>query len=70
MGVEPLNPPARSSAAITGNRRTPYPQVLEVLGMKPGESIFRADLWSAQNRLSRLDWIASAEIHRRRGGIN
>jgi cell division protein FtsQ len=54
-----------SEIHITGNRRTPYPQVLEVLGMKPGESIFSADLWSAQNRLSRLDWIASAEIHRR-----
>jgi len=54
-----------SEIHITGNRRTPYPQVLEVLGMKPGESIFSADLWAAQNRLARLDWIATAEIHRR-----
>ncbi|MFO1248035.1 MAG: FtsQ-type POTRA domain-containing protein [Alphaproteobacteria bacterium] len=54
-----------SEIHITGNRRTPYPQVLEVLGMKPGESIFGADLWGAQNRLNRLEWIASAEIHRR-----
>ena len=54
-----------SEIHITGNRRTPYPQVLEVLGMKPGESIFSANLWSAQNRLNRLEWIASAEIHRR-----
>jgi cell division protein FtsQ len=54
-----------SEIHITGNRRTPYKQVLEVLGMKPGQSIFGADLWSARERLARLEWIASAEIHRR-----
>ncbi len=54
-----------SEIHITGNRRTPYRQVLEVLGMKPGQSIFSADLWSSQNRLARLEWISSAEIHRR-----
>jgi len=54
-----------SEIHITGNRRTPYRQVLEVLGMKPGQSIFSADLWSARSRLGRLEWIASAEIHRR-----
>jgi cell division protein FtsQ len=54
-----------SEIHIAGNRRTPYKQVLEVLGMKPGQSIFSADLWSARGRLARLDWIASAEIHRR-----
>ena len=54
-----------SEIHITGNRRTPYRQILEVLGMQPGQSIFAADLWSAQARLASLDWIASAEIHRR-----
>jgi cell division protein FtsQ len=54
-----------SDIHITGNRRTPYRQVLEVLGMKPDQSIFSADLWSARSRLARLEWIASAEIHRR-----
>jgi len=54
-----------SEIHITGNRRTPYSQVLEVLGMKPGQSIFSADLWQARDRLAHLDWIASAEIHRR-----
>ena len=54
-----------SEIHIAGNRRTPYGQVLEVLAMKPGQSIFSADLWGARGRLSRLDWIASAEIHRR-----
>ena len=54
-----------SEIHITGNRRTPYSQVLEVLGMKPGQSIFRADVWQARNRLARLEWIATAEVHRR-----
>jgi cell division septal protein FtsQ len=54
-----------SEIHITGNRRTPYSQILEVLGMQPGQSIFSADLWSAQQKLSALEWIASAEIHRR-----
>ena len=54
-----------SEIHISGNRRTPYNQVLEVLGMQPGQSIFSADLWRARDRLAHLDWIASAEIHRR-----
>ncbi len=54
-----------SEIHITGNRRTPYRQILEVLGMQPGQSIFAADLWSAQQRLASLEWIASVEIHRR-----
>lgn len=54
-----------SEIHITGNRRTPYNQVLEVLGMQPGQSIFSADLYGAQRRLSHLDWVASAEVHRR-----
>ena len=33
--------------------------------MQPGQSIFSADLWSARSRLAHLEWIASAEIHRR-----
>jgi cell division protein FtsQ len=54
-----------SEIHITGNRRTPYSQILEVLGMQPGQSIFAANLWNAQQRLASLEWIASAEIHRR-----
>jgi cell division protein FtsQ len=54
-----------SEIHITGNRRTPYRQVLAVLGMKPGQSIFSADLAGARARLTHLDWIASAEVHRR-----
>jgi len=54
-----------SEIHITGNRRTPYKQILEVLGMQPGQSIFSADLFGARNRLAHLDWIASAEVHRR-----
>ena len=54
-----------SEIHITGNRRTPNSQVLEVLGMKPGQSIFSADVWQARNRLAHLEWIATAEVHRR-----
>ena len=54
-----------SEIHITGNRRTPYSQVLEVLGMKPGQSIFSADVWQARERLAHLEWVATAEIHRR-----
>src|SRR5882757_8394078 len=54
-----------SEIHISGNRRTPYSQVLEVLAMKPGQSIFSADVWQARNRLAHLEWIATAEVHRR-----
>jgi len=54
-----------SEIHITGNRRTPYTQVLAVLGMQPGQSIFSANLYDALGRLSRLEWIAGAEVHRR-----
>jgi cell division protein FtsQ len=54
-----------SEIHITGNRRTPYKQILEVLGMQPGQSIFSADLFGARNRLAHLDWIESAQVHRR-----
>lgn len=54
-----------SEIHIAGNRRTPYNAVLEALAMKPGQSIFGADLWSAQTRLRHLDWVATAEVHRR-----
>jgi cell division protein FtsQ len=33
--------------------------------MQPGQSIFSADLFAARNRLAHLDWISSAEVHRR-----
>lgn len=54
-----------SEIHITGNRRTPYKAIEEALAMKPGESIFAANLWDAQDRLRRLDWVASVEVHRR-----
>ena len=54
-----------SEIHITGNRRTPYSTVLAALGMQPGQSIFSANLWDAQKRLRQLDWIATAEVHRR-----
>jgi cell division protein FtsQ len=54
-----------SEIHIAGNNHTPYRQVLAVLGMQPGQSIFSADLTGARTRLAHLDWVASAEVHRR-----
>lgn len=54
-----------SEIHISGNVRTPYRQVLAVLGMKPGQSIFSADLAGARARLAHLDWVASATVQRR-----
>jgi cell division protein FtsQ len=54
-----------SEIHIAGNRRTPYRQILAVLGMQPGQSIFSADLTGARARLAHLDWIASVDVHRR-----
>ena len=50
---------------ITGTGRTPYASVIEALGMKPGESIFGANLTAAYERLSHLPWVASVDVQRR-----
>src|SRR5437868_6711257 len=53
-----------SEIHITGNRRTPYSQVLEVLGMKPGQSILapicgrRAAAWRIWNGSRRRRFTA------------
>ncbi len=50
---------------IKGLGRTPRASVIAALGMKPGDSIFDADIQGAQQRLSRLPWVASVEVMRR-----
>jgi cell division protein FtsQ len=54
-----------SDIHITGTGRTPYASVIEALGMKPGESIFGANLTAAYQRLSHLPWVASVDVQRR-----
>jgi cell division protein FtsQ len=54
-----------SDIHISGYRRTPYQSVIAALGMQPGQSIFAADLGAARERLSRLPWVASADVMRR-----
>lgn len=54
-----------SDIHITGTNRTPYASVIEALGMKPGESIFGADLSAAYGRLAHLPWVASVDVQRR-----
>jgi cell division protein FtsQ len=54
-----------SDIHISGYRRTPFQSVIAALGMQPGQSIFAADLGAAHARLSRLPWVASADVKRR-----
>lgn len=50
---------------ISGNQHTPYRQILAVLGMRPGQSIFAADLEGARARLAQLPWIDTVSVQRR-----
>ncbi|MGC9953283.1 MAG: FtsQ-type POTRA domain-containing protein [Rhizomicrobium sp.] len=50
---------------LTGNLRTAPVTIQAVLGFKPGQSIFTANLPGARARLLRLPWVAKAEVKRR-----
>lgn len=54
-----------SEIYLSGNSRVPPETILAALGMKPGESIFSANLAQARARIMALDWIASAQVMRR-----
>ena len=54
-----------SEIHLSGNSRVPPETILAALGMKPGESIFAANLGDARARIMALDWIASADVVRR-----
>lgn len=54
-----------SEIHLAGNSRVPPESILAALGMKPGESIFAAQLASARARIMALDWVASADVVRR-----
>ncbi len=54
-----------SEIHLAGNSRVPPETILAALGMKPGESIFGAELGQARNRIMALDWVASADVVRR-----
>lgn len=57
-----------SQVHLSGNSRVAPETILAALGLKPGGSIFAADLPAARARLLALDWIASAEVARRYPG--
>jgi cell division protein FtsQ len=50
---------------IAGNSRVPTSTIFAALGIKPGQSIFFADLPAARARLLALDWIGAADVVRR-----
>jgi len=54
-----------SKLHLTGQNRTAPQTILAVLNFKPGQSIFDADVQMARARLTRLPWVASAEVTRR-----
>jgi cell division protein FtsQ len=54
-----------SAVNLAGNNRTPPASVLAALGFEPGQSIFRADIQSARDRLMQLEWVAEADVSRR-----
>ncbi|HUJ02222.1 MAG TPA: FtsQ-type POTRA domain-containing protein [Rhizomicrobium sp.] len=53
-----------TSVHLSGNRRTPPRMILAALGFQPGQSIFGANLQAARARLTRLSWVADAQVSR------
>jgi cell division protein FtsQ len=54
-----------SAVNLAGNQRTQPATILAALGFQPGESIFKADIQSARDRLMQLEWVAEADVSRR-----
>ena len=54
-----------SAVRLGGNHRTPPASILAALGFEPGQSIFKADVQAARERLLQLDWVAKADVSRR-----
>jgi cell division protein FtsQ len=54
-----------SAVQLSGNSRTPPASILAALGFEPGQSIFKADIHAARDRLMQLDWVAKADVGRR-----
>jgi cell division protein FtsQ len=54
-----------SSVHLAGNRRTPPATILAALGFEPGQSIFKANVHDARERLMQLEWVAEADVSRR-----
>ncbi|MGH6872371.1 MAG: cell division protein FtsQ/DivIB [Rhizomicrobium sp.] len=50
---------------IAGNRRTPKDTILAVLNIQQGQTTVGYDIHAAQARLSRLPWVAAADVRRR-----
>jgi len=53
---------------FSGAVRTPKESVLAALNLRPGRTIFQADLFAARSRLLHLPWVADAQVRRRYPG--
>jgi cell division protein FtsQ len=53
------------SVHLAGNKHTPPATILAALGFEPGQSIFKADVQAARQRLIELAWVKEAEVSRR-----
>jgi len=54
-----------SAIHLSGNRYSAPGVILRSLGFGPGQSIFAANVQTARDRLSKLDWVADAQVTRR-----
>jgi cell division protein FtsQ len=54
-----------AAVRLSGNHQTPPASILEAIGFEPGQSIFKADIHAARERLLQLDWVAQADVSRR-----
>ncbi|HEY8697165.1 MAG TPA: FtsQ-type POTRA domain-containing protein [Rhizomicrobium sp.] len=54
-----------SAVHLSGNRHTSPHDILNALGIAPGQSIFTADIQAGREKLSRLPWIADINVTRR-----
>jgi cell division protein FtsQ len=54
-----------SAVHLSGNRHTSPHDILNALGIAPGQSIFTADIQAGREKLSQLPWIADINVTRR-----
>lgn len=59
---------ATREIAIAGNAQLSNAQVMDIMGVHPGQNVFEVSGDAAQKRLERHPWIASAAVERRLPG--
>lgn len=59
---------ATQEVQVSGNRQLSREQVIQAMGVSPGQNVFQVDEDEARERLSRHPWIAHAVVERRLPG--